>query len=117
MVLVVAIIAIVIAQNPKSSVLALVSNAWAGFGAAFGPVVLMSLLWRRMTGAGALAGMVVGALVVIFWKKYTGSELYEIVPGFILASLAIYAVSLSTQPTTDMLERFDKAEKAYKAAQ
>lgn len=117
MVLVVAIIAIVIAQNPKSSVLALVSNAWAGFGAAFGPVVLMSLLWRRMTGAGALAGMIVGALVVIFWKKYTGSELYEIVPGFILASLAIYAVSLLTQPTFDMLERFDKAEKAYKAAQ
>lgn len=116
MVLLIAIVAIVIASNPKSSVLDLVSNAWAGFGAAFGPVVLMSLFWRRMTGMGALAGMVVGALVVIFWKKTTGSDLYEIVPGFILAILAIYGVSMLAPVPETVVQRFDEADKAFKNA-
>ncbi|MBJ7574680.1 sodium/proline symporter PutP [Luteimonas sp. MC1828] len=93
MVLAVALLAIFIARNPESRVLGLVAYAWAGFGAAFGPVVVLSLVWQRMTRNGALAGMLTGALVVVLWKQ-TGSALYEIVPGFIAASIAIVVVSL-----------------------
>ena len=93
MVLVVALVAIAIARDPESRVLGLVAYAWAGFGAAFGPVVLFSLFWKRMTRNGALAGMVAGALTVILWKQ-TGSALYEIVPGFLAASVSIVVASL-----------------------
>jgi sodium/proline symporter len=93
MVLAVALVAIFIARDPESRVLGLVSYAWAGFGAAFGPVVVLSLYWKRMTRNGALAGMVAGALTVILWK-HTGSALYEMVPGFIAGTVAIVAVSL-----------------------
>ena len=93
MVLAVALLAIWIARDPESRVLGLVAYAWAGFGAAFGPVVLLSLTWGRMTRNGALAGVVVGAATVVLWK-HTGSSLYEIVPGFIAATVAIVAVSL-----------------------
>lgn len=93
MVLAVALLAIWIARDPDSRVLGLVSYAWAGFGAAFGPVVLFSLFWGRMTRDGALAGVVAGALTVILWK-HTGSALYEIVPGVLAASAAIVGVSL-----------------------
>lgn len=104
-VLAVALLAIFIARDPESRVLGLVSYAWAGFGAAFGPVVLFSLFWGRMTGVGALAGMVVGALTVLLWK-YTGSALYEMVPGFLAASAAIVVGSLlSPAPTTEVLAR------------
>ncbi|AKC86742.1 sodium/proline symporter PutP [Pseudoxanthomonas suwonensis] len=93
MVLAVALLAIWIARDPESRVLGLVAYAWAGFGAAFGPVVLLSVFWKRMTRNGALAGVVVGALTVVLWK-HTGSALYEIVPGFIAASVVIVVVSL-----------------------
>ena len=72
----------------------MVSNAWAGFGAAFGPLVLISLLWARMTRNGALAGMVVGAVTVLVWQHYQWFKLYEIVPGFTLSAIAIIVVSL-----------------------
>jgi sodium/proline symporter len=81
MVFAIAVIAILIAQDPKAKVLGMVSNAWAGFGAAFGPLVLLSLLWARMTRNGALAGMVVGAVTVLVWQHYQWFKLYEIVPG------------------------------------
>jgi len=97
MVLGVALLAIVIARDPESRVLGLVAYAWAGFGAAFGPVVVLSLFWQRMNRHGALAGMVVGAAAVILWKRYAGSDLYEIVPGFIAATAAIVIVSLLTR--------------------
>ncbi|MDG6347181.1 sodium/proline symporter PutP [Luteimonas sp. 8-5] len=93
MVLLVALVAIWIARDPESRVLGLVAYAWAGFGAAFGPVVLLSLFWKRMTGIGALAGMVTGALVVLLWK-HTGSALYEMVPGFVAAGIAVVVASL-----------------------
>ena len=93
MVLLVALVAIWIARDPESRVLGLVSYAWAGFGAAFGPVVLLSLFWKRMTGLGALAGMLAGALVVLLWK-HTGSALYEMVPGFIACAIAVVVASL-----------------------
>ncbi|GHA11523.1 sodium:proline symporter [Arenicella chitinivorans] len=103
----VALLAIGLAQNRDNSILSLVSNAWAGFGSAFGPVVLIGLFWKRMTRAGALAGIVVGAVTVLVWIygpfTYQGQALsslmFELVPGFILASLAIVVVSvLSPEP-------------------
>lgn len=114
MVLAVALVAIVIARDPESRVLALASNAWAGFGAAFGPVVLLSLTWSRMTRGGALAGMVAGAATVVLWK-YTGSTLYEIVPGFVLATLAIVAVSLlGRPPSAQVRQTHDEVRAALK---
>ncbi|GGJ80614.1 sodium/proline symporter PutP [Pseudomonas matsuisoli] len=117
MVLLIAIIAIAIASNPESKVLGLVSYAWAGFGAAFGPVVLFSLLWKDMTRNGALAGMVVGAVTVIVWKNFIGLGLYEIIPGFILGSIAIVLFSkIGASATASMKQRFDAAEKEYQDA-
>jgi sodium/proline symporter len=107
MVLSVALVAIAIARDPDSRVLGLVSYAWAGFGAAFGPVVLFSLAWKRMTRNGALAGMVAGALTVILWKQ-SGSALYEMVPGVVAASLAIVIVSrLGRRPSEAVRQRHD----------
>ncbi|MCM8558446.1 sodium/proline symporter PutP [Sphingomicrobium sediminis] len=95
----VAVAAIMIASDPDSQVLGLVSNAWAGFGAAFGPLIILSLTWKKMTGAGAVAGLVTGAAVVMGWIATGASDgLYEIVPGFIAAWVAIWLVSLATRP-------------------
>nr|WP_312232176.1 sodium/proline symporter PutP [Pseudomonas sp.] len=117
MVLLIAIVAIVIASNPDSKVLGLVSYAWAGFGAAFGPVVILSLVWKGMTRNGALAGMVVGAATVVLWKNFIGLGLYEIIPGFILATLAIVVFSKIGSPASPtMVKRFDEAEKEYQDA-
>ncbi len=116
MVLLIALIAIGIASNPESKVLGLVSYAWAGFGAAFGPVVLISLLWKRMTRNGALVGMLVGAITVVVWKEFIGLGLYEIIPGFILASIAIYVVSLmGKEPAASIQQRFETADAEYRA--
>lgn len=96
-VLAVGAVAVLIARNPDSEVLGLVANAWAGFGAAFGPLIVLSLTWKRMTGAGAVAGLVTGAVVVVAWiAAGLGSTLYEIVPGFVAAWIAIVVVSLAT---------------------
>lgn len=117
MVLLIAIVAIAIASNPDSKVLGLVSYAWAGFGAAFGPVVILSLVWKGMTRNGALAGMVVGAATVVLWKNFIGLGLYEIIPGFILATLAIVVFSKIGSPASPaMVKRFDEAEKEYQDA-
>ncbi|MCB1568276.1 MAG: sodium/solute symporter, partial [Xanthomonadales bacterium] len=114
MVLAVAVIALWIARDPESRVLGLVAYAWAGFGAAFGPVVLLSLSWQRMTRNGALAGMIVGALVVVLWKQ-TGSALYEMVPGFIAASLAIIVVSLlGAAPANEIQARHEQVRAALR---
>lgn len=117
MVLLIAVIAIAIASDPKSQVLGLVSYAWAGFGAAFGPVVILSVFWKRMTGLGALAGMVAGAVTVVAWKPLTGSTLYEIIPGFIACWVAIVVVSLfGKTASAEVQKRFDDADEAYKKA-
>ncbi|EKK5197364.1 sodium/proline symporter PutP [Cronobacter sakazakii] len=114
MVLVVALVAIALAANPENRVLGLVSYAWAGFGAAFGPVVLFSVMWSRMTRNGALAGMIIGAVTVIVWKQFAWFNLYEIIPGFIFASLGIVVVSLMGKaPSTSMQARFEKADEEY----
>ena len=100
---IVALAAIAIAADPDSQVLGLVSNAWAGFGAAFGPLIILALTWDKMTGAGAVAGLVTGAAVVAIWiasglnASFMGGQyLYEIVPGFIAAWLAILIISKAT---------------------
>ncbi|KAA0546350.1 sodium/proline symporter PutP [Bacillus sp. BGMRC 2118] len=114
-VVVIALIAILLAGNPDSSVLSLVSYAWAGFGAAFGPVIILALFWKRMTGRGALAGMIVGAVTVVVWSKITGGlfDLYEIVPGFVFAWIAIMVFSLlDKEPSEEIKAEFDEAAKA-----
>jgi len=116
MVLLVAVVAIALAADPNSRVLGLVSYAWAGFGAAFGPVVLFSLIWKRMTRNGALAGMVVGAATVLLWKQYGWAELYEIIPGFLFASIAILVFSLLDKaPSAAAQQRFEAAEAEYRS--
>jgi SSS family solute:Na+ symporter len=102
-VVLVGLIAAVIASDPNSQVLGLVSNAWAGFGAAFGPLIILSLMWSRTNGAGAIAGMVVGAATVMIWialgwngSFMGGPGVYEIIPGFIASFIAILAVSSIT---------------------
>ncbi|PPI86749.1 sodium/proline symporter PutP [Candidatus Pantoea edessiphila] len=110
MVLLISVIAIALAINPNNLVLSLVSYAWAGFGASFGPVVLFSVCWKRMNRNGALAGMLVGVLTVLLWKKYGWNDLYEIIPGFVFASVAIVIVSLiGEKPSNKIIERFDLA--------
>lgn len=105
----IAIVAWFFALNPQSSVLGLVSYAWAGFGAAFGPAVILSLYWTRMNRFGCLAGIVVGGLTVVIWKQLSGGlfDMYEIVPGFVLATLSIIVVSvLTTEPSKAMHATF-----------
>lgn len=97
-VLVVALIAFVISTDKNSSVLSIVAYAWAGFGASFGSVMLFSLFWSRMTRIGAIAGMISGAVVVVAWKQlFADTGVYEIIPGFVVASLAIIIFSLASK--------------------
>ncbi|VVE07383.1 sodium/proline symporter [Pandoraea horticolens] len=113
MVLAVAVVAVLLALDPQSRVLGMVSYAWAGFGAAFGPLVLATLLWPRVTRNGALAGIVTGAATVLIWKQFGWWDLYEILPGFVLGSLALIVVSrLDRAPSADVLARYAAAETA-----
>lgn len=113
-VIVLSIIALMLAMNPDSTVLGLVSYAWAGFGAAFGPALLLSLFWKEMNRNGALAGIIIGALTVVIWKQLTGGifDLYEIVPGFIFATITIVVVSKMTGGASKEVEaQFDTYQK------
>lgn len=89
-------IAYMIARDPNNSVMGLVSYAWAGFGAAFGPIIIFSLFWKRTTRNAALGGMVSGGLMVILWKQLSGGifDLYEIVPGFVLSCIVICVITI-----------------------
>jgi sodium/proline symporter len=93
MVIVLTLCATALAFKPDSNVLDLVAYAWAGFGATFGPVIILSLYWKKMTRNAALAGMLTGGIIVIVWKNISSDywlfELYELVPGFVFAMLAI----------------------------
>ena len=107
----IALLATLFAWNPDSSVLGLVSYAWAGFGAAFGPVLILSLYWRRMTALGAMAGVIVGGVTVFFWSGIEGGifDLYEIVPGILLSTVAVLIVSLlSSPPHEKVSDTFDE---------
>lgn len=115
-VIVISIIAIFLALDPKSSVFQIVSFAWAGFGAAFGPVVLFGLFWRRTTKWGAFAGMLSGGAMVFIWKfvirtSFAGTwlDIYELLPAFILACIVIVAVSLLTKaPEKEITDVYDE---------
>lgn len=119
-VLVVAAIAFVLAMNPENSVMGLVSYAWAGLGAAFGPTMLMSLFWKRMTMSGALAGMLSGGITVVVWKNFLadkllmaadGYQLYELIPAFVISLILIVVVSLlSKAPSQKIVDDFEKVK-------
>ncbi|MBP3319248.1 MAG: sodium:proline symporter, partial [Ruminiclostridium sp.] len=113
----IAIVGIVLAWDPNSSVFRIVSFAWAGFGAAFGPVMLCALFWKRTTKQGALAGMIAGAAMVFIWKygiaKLGGVwAIYELLPAFLVGLVAIILVSLLTPaPSQEITEEFDAVGK------
>lgn len=102
-VLVVALIAGLLAIDPQSNILGLVGFAWAGFGAAFGPIIILCLFWRKLTAMGALAGMITGAVVVGIWGNVDSlsSQMYEIVPGFLACLVVAYVVSLVGKPNAE----------------
>jgi len=107
----IAVAATFIALNPDSKVLDMVSYAWAGFGAAFGPTLILALYWKRMNWQGALAGVIVGGSTVVIWKQLSGGvfDLYEIIPGFVLAGLGVILVSLvTTKPSASIEKQFDQ---------
>jgi sodium/proline symporter len=111
-ILFVSVIAIFFAWSKNSTILDLVGFAWAGFGAAFGPIILLTLYWRKITGLGALAGMIVGAATVMIWGniEQLSSTLYEIVPGFALSLIVTIVVSLLTyKPNKEIEREFDEA--------
>ena len=110
-VLIIALAALLIATNPGAgTIMGLVSNAWGVFGAAFGPVIMLSLFWKRMTFKGALAGIVAGAAVDILWLVFlSGIGLYEIIPGFFCGLLAAVVVSLADKkPAPEVETMFDR---------
>lgn len=115
-VIIISIIAIFLALDPNSSVFTIVSFAWAGFGATFGPVVLCALFWKRATKQGVLAGMVVGAIVVFAWKygiaQLGGAwAIYELLPAFLCALFTIIIVSLLTKkPDQEILDKFEEVK-------
>ena len=124
-VLVVALVAILLAFDPDTNILGLVANAWAGFGAAFGPIVILSLTWKRLTRNGALAGMVLGATTVLFWiyapvlagGATLSTLLYEMVPGFFVCATAAILVSLLDRPPpASVVERFEASEAERRSA-
>lgn len=111
-VLIVSIVAIILAWPNNESILKIVSFSWAGFGASFGPIILLSLYWKKITAKGALWGMITGAIIVLIWGNIDAlaGTLYEIVPGFIASWLVTYFVSLATyKPNTQIESEFDKA--------
>ncbi|EJL6391344.1 sodium/proline symporter PutP [Vibrio vulnificus] len=113
-VVVISIIALILAMTPDSSVLGLVSYAWAGFGAAFGPAVVLSLYWKGMNRNGALAGILIGGITIVVWKQLTDGwfDVYEIVPGIIFSTIAIVGVSkLTGGADNTVLEQHREFEK------
>jgi sodium/proline symporter len=113
--IVISVIAVLMASDPDSSVFNIVSFAWAGFGATFGPVVLFALFWKRSNRQGALAGMIVGGIMVFVWKYLVRPlggawDIYELLPAFVVAAVAIVVVSLLTPaPEQTIIEEFNKA--------
>ena len=111
----VAVIAVFFARDPNSSIFRVVSFAWAGFGATFGPIMLFSLFWKRCNAAGAVAGMITGGVSIFLWKYLVRPlggvwDIYELLPAFLLACVAIVVVSLCTKaPEQAILDEFDNA--------
>ena len=112
-VIIISIIAMFLASNPNSSVFQIVSFAWAGFGATFGPVMLFALFWKRSNKYGAISGMVAGGIRVFVWKFLVRPMcgvlgIYELLPAFIVASIFIVIVSLLTPaPEKEIVDEFE----------
>ncbi|MFD2045211.1 sodium/proline symporter PutP [Ornithinibacillus salinisoli] len=107
----IALVAAIIAMDPEASVLELVSYAWAGFGAAFGPTIILALFWKRVTRNGALAGIIAGAVTVVVWGNFLEGgifDLYEIVPGFVLNLIVTIIISLLGKPLPEMEAEYDE---------
>ena len=115
-VIVIAILGVIIARDPNSSVFGIVSFAWAGFGAAFGPVIICALFWKRTTLPGAIAGMIAGGATVFIWKYLIAPlggafAIYELLPAFLVGTAAIVIVSLITkEPDKEILAEFEAAK-------
>ena len=115
--LIIALVAVFLARDPNSSVFNIVSFAWAGFGAVFGPVVLFALFWKRSNWQGALAGMISGGAMVFIWKYLVRPmggtwNIYELLPAFLVSALAIVIVSLATKaPSEEICREFDSVRK------
>ena len=113
-VIAIAAVAIILAWNPNSSVFRVVSFAWAGFGATFGPTMLLALFWRRSNRQGAMAGLIVGGVMIFVWKfgiaRLGGAfAIYELLPAFLLALAADVIVSLATKkPSPVIVKKFDE---------
>ena len=109
----IAVVGVFLARDPDSSVFKIVSFAWAGFGASFGPIVLFSLFWKRTNRAGALAGMLTGGVMVFVWKYLIAPmggilSIYELLPAFLCSCLAIIVFSLLTPaPSREIVEEFE----------
>lgn len=122
-VVVISVVAIFLAKNPDSSVFGIVSFAWAGFGAAFGPVVLCALFWKRANKYGAIAGMITGGVMIFFWKFvirniFSGTvlDIYELLPAFVLALAVIIVVSLATsKPEKEICNAFESVKAEFNA--
>lgn len=112
-VVVLALIAFFIAMDPTNTVLGLVKYAWAGFGATFGPIIILSLFWRNTTRNGALWGLILGGITVLIWKPLSGGifDLYEIIPGFIVCLLTTIIVSSFDKKDPEVLAEFDSYKK------
>ena len=112
-VIAISVIACILALDPKDSIMGIVSNAWAGFGAAFGPAIILSLYWKRLTLKGTVAGIIAGAATVLLWDNilHLGGIMYSIVPGFAASILLTVIVSLIDKaPSKEVLEIFEKAK-------
>jgi len=122
-VIVISVIAIFLASDPGSSVFGIVSFAWAGFGAAFGPIMLCALFWKRTNKYGAIAGMITGGVMIFVWKfvirsVFAGTilDIYELLPAFILGLIVTVVVSLSTKaPEKELVDSFESAKADCKA--
>lgn len=112
-VMVISVIACILALDPKDSIMGIVSNAWAGFGAAFGPAILLSLYWKRLTLKGTVSGIITGAATVLIWDNilHLGGVMYSIVPGFVLSIIVTVVVShIDKEPSDEVKAIFDKAK-------
>ena len=118
-VVVIAVLGIVIAQDPNSSVFGIVSFAWAGFGASFGPLIMCALFWKRTTWQGGIAGMLAGGIAVFVWKYAVAPmggvfAIYELLPAFLVGIAVIAVVSLLTKaPEQEILDEFEAAKSVH----
>ncbi len=112
-VFIIAIVGLLLALNPNSSIFGLVSYAWAGFGGTFGPLIILALYWKKTTAPGAVAGLLTGGATVVAWHNLHGGifDVYEILPAFIICLVVTIIVSLATKPDEEVLKTFDEYKK------